>query len=499
MKNKRSEAEIRTALTQIELAVPALPGNRFRSDAFLSKSMDACFFFQTDFSSSDIKAYRFSNCRFQKANFREADLSRSSFFNCIFKATDFTHAQLQEAQFIHCIIEQAILDAADVRGLATEGCFFSDIKWERGLNIGANRILIGLFLSQHAGQSAEKHRIAQLIADETIQPDVLQKSLQDLPLVFKKWIDKICQSNPDSGLESNFRKWGLSFEENLSNVPLDALIWETILPQNFAMLYSQEASYYATTKGQNLIAAQDIRAKLLDHQMDHKYPTQQTAIISVLGEKCPPPTLESIQAIYWPYPPQQTIKVDAWNQKAQEILGQMMLDEQWVSDLICDYLKDQLSRVQTVIDVACSHGLVLQQLHALKPSLHLMGRDIAPEMVAKAAEKLPEADIQVGNALDLGAIKADVVILRATGQAVVSPAEAEKMIQEGLRILQPNGQLIVCSLTPSVLNPARLEAMAKVIQRVKISHKGIAAFYVLMQCAKNDFPIDQSPYPSGHT
>lgn len=475
--NASGEADIRKVLSKINLDKPVFEGNRFQTERFRAKVVEACFFFKTDFTQSALIQSRFTTCKFQKASFQGTDLSGASFSYCMFKEINFADARLHRARFVHCSFEQCVFVRANVDQILLEHCFFANINLDQVVNINECRVLMGLFLKQHAGHSTEKHSIATALTADL----ALEKSLKALPVVIKKWIEQVCHTYPEAGLEAGFRKMGLFIEKRPSPGELDTFIFDSIAPRDFVILQAREASYYAISEGQNLLTPKNIRAKLIDFYKEYKYPSDQTEMVSVLGEKCAPPALEELVSLHWPFPPQNTIATSGWNQKAQVALTQMIEDEQVVSAMICAYLKDHLKEVQSVIDVACSHGFVLQQLHALKPSLYLMGRDIASEMLAKASERVPWADLQVGNALDLGAIKADVVILRATGQAVTTPAEAEKMIQEGLSILNPQGKLIVCSLTPPVFNPAHLQQWGKVLVSTKMHAKGISAFYVLTQ------------------
>lgn len=473
--NASGEADIRRVLSKIDLNKPVFEGNRFQGERFRTKAVEACFFFKTDFIQNDLAHYRFTTCQFHKASFQETDLSGASFSWCMFKEVNFADVKLVGTKFIHCSFEQCVFVRANVEQILLEHCFFANIKLDQVLNIKECRVLMGLFLKQYAGYSTEKHQIATaLTADLGVE-----KSIKAWPLGIKKWIEQVCHTYPEAGLEAGFRKIGLYLEKRPSTAELDTFIFDSIAPRDFVIVQGRETTYYASSESQNLLTPKNIRAELLDFYKEYKYPSDQVEIVSVLGKKCFPPALEEIVSLYWPFPPQNTIATSGWNQKAQEALTQMIEDEQLVSAMICAYLKNHLQEVQSVIDVACSHGFVLQQLYALKPSLQLMGRDIASEMLAKAAERVPWADLQVGNALDLGAIKADVVILRATGQAVATPAEAEKMIQEGLRILNPRGKLIVCSLTPPVFNPAHLQQWGEVLESTKMNAKGISAFYVL--------------------
>lgn len=475
------EADIRAALSKLNLMVPVFEENRFSAEAFMASDIETHFFFKTDFSDCMLNKHRFAHCRFNKALFLNADLSNTYFYHCIFKETDFSNARLKEAKFVNCIFEQVIFDRADLLGIVLKHCFFSGIRLKHAVNINENRVLMGLFLKQHAGNSSEKHKIANVVADEAIGHAELKAKINAFPLVFALWMEKLCHNQPGAGLERGLKKMGLATEKKYAPESLDACIIDEVLPRNFVIIKGQDASYYAVSNSQNLITGNDIRAKLIDYHKEEKYQSKQVEIVSVLGEKCAPPQLEEVLTLHWPFPPQKTIEIGEWNQKAQVDLAQMVRDEELVSSLICEYLKEQLSGVNSVIDVACSHGFILQQLHAMQPELQLIGRDIAKEMVDKAAEKLPWADIQIGNALDLGQIKADVVILRATGQAVTLIPDAEKMIQEGLRILNPGGKLIICSLTPPVFDPAYLGLWSKVLMNTKISTKGLSAFYVLAQ------------------
>lgn len=475
------EADIRTALSKLNLTVPVFEENRFSAEAFMARDIEAHFFFKTDFSECALTKHRFAHCRFQKALFLNTDLSHTSFYHCIFKETDFSNARLKEAKFVNCIFEQVVFDGVDLLGIVLKHCFFSGIQLKHAANINENRVLMGLFLKQYAGNSSEKHKIADAVADEAIGHAELKAKINALPLVFALWMEQLCRNQPGAGLERGLKKLKLDIEKKYSPESLDACIIDEILPRNFVIVKGRDASYYAVSNGQNLITVNDIRAKLIDYHKEEKYQSKQVEMLSVLGEKCAPPVLEEMLTLHWPFPPQKTIEIGEWNQKAQVDLEQMIRDEELVASLICAYLKEHLNGVNSVIDVACSHGFVLQQLHAMRPELQLMGRDIAKEMVDKAAEKLPQADIQIGNALDLGQIKADVVILRATGQAVSLIPDAEKMIREGLRILNPGGKLIICSLTPPVFDPAYLGLWSNVLVNTKVSSKGLSAFYVLAQ------------------
>ena len=391
-----SEQEIRSMLANAQLTSSVSTDQRAGDNGFRIMIFEKYLFHKRNFADINLSRRRFSFCYFHSCSFRQAQLRNSVFGHCIFKRVDFTASELIGVRFVNCLFEQSDFGQADVDHIYFNNCFFNSTGIDALRNINDCRVLAGQVLRHYAGQSAVLHSIADFISDETLSSASLLLKTATLPSLYRKWIACAGRKLPESGLSQNWSKMGIAVEDEPSE---HHRTLDTIRPKDFAILLVGNTRYYAATKGRNIVKSTQIKGKLIDYHPDHKQHGDQSAIISILAENGPIPEPGEIYSIHWPYPPLDTLSTERWNENALNNLDEMIADEQYISNMICNYLEDRLEKVETVVDMACSHGYVLWQLQALKPSLRLIGRDIASAMLASATKRLPKADIQFGSSI----------------------------------------------------------------------------------------------------
>ena len=100
---------------------------------------------------------------------------------------------------------------------------------------------------------------------------------------------------------------------------------------------------------------------------------------------------------------------------------------------------------QRILDVGCGWGNWLLELEIWGASQsHLAGLDLEPHRAAVAARRLPEADIQAGNATALPWSNAsfDVVLLGTVFSSVLDSDAKRRIAAEVTRVLTPGGMVL---------------------------------------------------------
>lgn len=125
-------------------------------------------------------------------------------------------------------------------------------------------------------------------------------------------------------------------------------------------------------------------------------------------------------------------------------------------DLLDTYI-DQDARI---LDYGCGYGRVLQELHEYGYR-HLLGLDLAEQMVARGRELFPHLDLRVlvNQNVPCPNQTFDAVILFAVLTCIVRNQDQHLLLHEILRVLQPGGILYITDflLNQDERNIARYE------------------------------------------
>jgi ubiquinone/menaquinone biosynthesis C-methylase UbiE len=122
-------------------------------------------------------------------------------------------------------------------------------------------------------------------------------------------------------------------------------------------------------------------------------------------------------------------------------------DRRWAS-YIDTSVRETLRRFevepgQSVLDVGCGTGALLERLAATAPGARLSGVDLSPEMLEEARKKLgaaiPLKQSNVNN-LPFASHEFDVVVSTNALHYFRNPAAA---LEEMARVLRPNGRLVI--------------------------------------------------------
>jgi len=103
---------------------------------------------------------------------------------------------------------------------------------------------------------------------------------------------------------------------------------------------------------------------------------------------------------------------------------------------------DLLSGNPTVVDVGCSAGYLLEDLHHAIPEANLIGVDLAAEGLRKAHENVPDATLLQADvcALPLDDACADAAV---SANVLEHVADDERALAEIIRILRPGGRAVI--------------------------------------------------------
>ncbi|MCK9173495.1 MAG: class I SAM-dependent methyltransferase [Desulfuromonas thiophila] len=127
-----------------------------------------------------------------------------------------------------------------------------------------------------------------------------------------------------------------------------------------------------------------------------------------------------------------------------------------------DYLRQYLSRQDTILSIGCGPALIEQAL--ARQGFSLTGLDIAAEALASVPPSVPTV-LAPAEALPFDAEQFDVVLFLVSLQFVNNPQQA---IAEAARVLRPAGRLIVLLLNPaSAFYKTRVATAGSYVQRIR--------------------------------
>jgi hypothetical protein len=237
--------------------------------------------------------------------------------------------------------------------------------------------------------------------------------------------------------------------------------------------------YVANTKGQNLILPEMVLGKLLSEYPDRKYKADQEDEVEVAYETVKQaPSLKDVTEIHWPYAPVKLLEAADWARYAREFVEEMKEKEQDIVDRILDVI-DFSTANMSVLDPACSHGLLLQRLHETNENLELYGQDLSSEMVKVARAEVPAAKITTGSVLKPFSPLVDICINRAACHFVLRKEEAEKAIAMGMKSLKKGGRQILHTAGPPLLTPAEMAIFGRLSQKVYYDGTAVSTFYII--------------------
>ncbi len=112
------------------------------------------------------------------------------------------------------------------------------------------------------------------------------------------------------------------------------------------------------------------------------------------------------------------------------------------------FLSGLNAQQNAVLDLACGPGNVSAYLLQQAPHLHVLGLDLAPEMIEIARQKVPGAVFEVGDCRELSGLgqSFDAAVF-AFGLSYLSDADAARCLQSLHAQLRPGAWLFLSTLT----------------------------------------------------
>lgn len=113
-------------------------------------------------------------------------------------------------------------------------------------------------------------------------------------------------------------------------------------------------------------------------------------------------------------------------------------------DLFCNSIPEQDA---AVLEIACGPGNITRYLLQQRPDFHLLGIDLAPNMLELARTNNPQAEFQLMDARDISRIgKTFQGIMCGFCLPYLSREGAEKMIADAAGLLTPGGVLYISTM-----------------------------------------------------
>ena len=417
-----------------------------------------------DFTNAILERVQFIGCDLRGARFSNAILQKAQFIDCLLMKADFSGAQLQKARFIRCQLDKANFKQALANELYMQQVVLERVELQGIRGIKDCGALLAAVLEPEKDNSWHRQNLINLLMEQTkMKWAVFLHTLSSIPLVHQVWAYKCWRKQEILEIPS---------VSELQPYMSENYRVETWPVGELALAGNDVSEYVARTKGQNMLISSMVKGVCIDRHYE-----SGEKKVHVLFSVVDRPVWSTLNWLYWPYPSNKVLSTADWDDMVTNNLSKMLIDEEMVTTIIVQRLQPFLKSNSRILDVACSHGGVLENLNKLFPEAHLLGRDLSPKMVRAAQNRVPSADIQQGNALALGDLEVDVAIVRACGRGVVNMDDAEKMVEEAWRVISPQGHLVVISLTPPNLSLHFWERWSGKLCQSVLTNKGLIACY----------------------
>jgi ubiquinone/menaquinone biosynthesis C-methylase UbiE len=108
-------------------------------------------------------------------------------------------------------------------------------------------------------------------------------------------------------------------------------------------------------------------------------------------------------------------------------------------DFICDSINNQKA---SILEIGCGPGNISKYLLTKRPDFHLLGIDIAPNMIMLAKENNPTANFAVMDSRQIDQLEAtfDAIIVGFC-LPYLSASDSEKLVSDAYKLLNENGFL----------------------------------------------------------
>ena len=134
---------------------------------------------------------------------------------------------------------------------------------------------------------------------------------------------------------------------------------------------------------------------------------------------------------------------DTWNKLAKLYEDKFMhLDLYNESyDFFC---KELVKENPEVVELGCGPGNITKYLLTQRPDFRILATDVAPAMIECAKLNNPNAEVAVLDCRDINQLTTKFeAIVCGFCIPYLSPAHCEKLIQDSVRILEPNGLMYI--------------------------------------------------------
>jgi len=131
-------------------------------------------------------------------------------------------------------------------------------------------------------------------------------------------------------------------------------------------------------------------------------------------------------------------------ERQTEYWNKMAADKEFTHPLDWEQLGEDIDRSAAILDLGCGYGRLMGELKAEGYS-NVTGIDISADMIARAKQQHPEADLRVWDSktLPFDANVFEAVLLVAVLNCIPTDAGQEHLISEISRVLAPNGLLFI--------------------------------------------------------
>lgn len=162
----------------------------------------------------------------------------------------------------------------------------------------------------------------------------------------------------------------------------------------------------------------------------------------------------------------------AFHRHAREYDRHAVVQKRVISQL-SQLVRNHLSEApQSILDIGCGTGLLLQQLHRMHPEARLSGLDLAPDMISRSRERLGvDAVLVQGDAESLPFCEGvfDLLVSTSTLQWL---DELDTFFHECSRVMSDDSLLCIAFFGGSTLWELR-ECYRDVIERHGTTHLGL--------------------------